>query len=486
MAKILLSFSSHVYDDGAFKIGVFYEGLIKAFEEEGHEVMVINGADFLHMSWNNLSNALPSYFDKERVISAVKFFNPDLVYAFNHCIPIEVEEASNCPIILIDSDAINFFSDRDYMRRHLDRYTFFCYSVLGCKNAIKFGAKANQVHHIRAATHISKEDIPIKQNISFIGSSFFMPGSFQTLLSNEDIPTVNKLAHNLLGKFYDDTDGIFKTSGIEDIANKIPKDVLLSLSSAQSRTTVLNSLQDLGLSIWGTRDWIEVASYLPFLALSFIDKKVYSQKHNQDIYNSSKLCISIAHSQTIDGFPFRIMDVMASNGCLVTDYHSGLVEVTKDYVDLPMFKDPYDARELCKELLKDEKRREEIIQGSQKCIDETCRWHHRFKEMEEILGVQLTGLKEKPVPDEKVIPTIYLKKESYVHPLYAFIRIFVAIFLFIMPHELVRIVYTFVNKVFGFRVDQQTITGAKIESENIKTALNRFLTSWRSSRQDKK
>ena len=110
---------------------------------------------------------------------------------------------------------------------------------------------------------------------------------------------------------------------------------------------------------------------------------------NQDIYNASRVCLSVAHAQAQDGFPWRIMDIMASNGCLLSDRKAGLSAFTKGYVDLPMYDTPVEAKELAQRLLKDEVWRRELVEGSQRCIAEKGLWKHRFRDMQDQLGVPL-------------------------------------------------------------------------------------------------
>jgi len=345
MTKILISFSCNIFEKELSKFSVFYEGLINALEDEGNEICVINTIDFIPKAWNNENNKLYFYFNKQKIIKKIKDFNPDLVFAFNHSIPVEVEEACNCKIVLFDADSISFFSGKEYIKRNLEKYTFFCYNKTGVRDAIKFGANPKNVHQILMATYIKSEKKKIKRNISFIGTEFLVRDQFIELLKTEDIKKIKKLADSLTGRFYEDNDEIFENCGIENLLDKVTMNDFLSLTSVQDRITVLNNLQDLGLEIWGPDNWIYSAKLLPWLAMCYNKDVVYSLKHNQDIYNSSKICVSVSHSQAVDGFPFRVMDIMASNGCLVSDYHSGLELMTKNYIDLPMYDNPYDARD---------------------------------------------------------------------------------------------------------------------------------------------
>jgi Glycosyl transferases group 1 len=128
------------------------------------------------------------------------------------------------------------------------------------------------------------------------------------------------------------------------------------------------------------------------VAASFRPDKIYSLQHNQDIYNSSKICLSVSHAQAIEGFPWRIMDILASNGCLLTDRKKGIADFTKGFVDIPTFDSPIEARDLAAKLLKDEKWRRDIVLGSQACIAAKGRWHHRYAAIEETTGVKLSSV----------------------------------------------------------------------------------------------
>ena len=90
-------------------------------------------------------------------------------------------------------------------------------------------------------------------------------------------------------------------------------------------------------------------------------------------------CISVSKSGLVSKY--------SSKGQRV----SRLSEFTKGYVNIPMYNDAFEARDLCKKILNDEVYRKEIVEGSQKCIEEKGRWYHRFKEIEEVINVKLTN-----------------------------------------------------------------------------------------------
>lgn len=453
--KILLSFSAHLWREGAFRIGCFYEGFISSLAEEGNQLLILNGAEFLHQSLESNMSGLPKYIDKNLLVRDIKTFAPELVIAFNHCIPREVEEACECPIVLWDSDSIPFWHDRDYVKANLSRYTFFGFSYESIDNARNFGVSEKQNHMVRPGTSVKAETLPLRQNISFIGSNFHSDDNFLRNLREGSIPELRRIADSYVGNFYKAASTILANQvSLEDLT-------MSSLSSIQNRVTALNSVQDLGLTIWGV-NWIEVGRYLPWLAMCYNKDTVYSVKHNQDIYNSSKLCISISHAQATQGFPWRVMDIMASNGALVSDYRSGIAEFTKGYVDIPMYDSPYDARDLCKKLLQDESWRQDVVLGSQQCIKEKGRWQHRFRDIEQILGISLLRPSSEPESEAEAFAqeVRYMRPDIYQHQV-SVVPNLVRLLSKFMPMWMLKAGYRILNRLFNVTVDSGLVAEIK-------------------------
>ena len=113
----------------------------------------------------------------------------------------------------------------------------------------------------------------------------------------------------------------------------------------------------------------------------FINRKVYSIQHNQDIYNRSKIGINVSHLQATSGFPWRVMDIMASNACLVTDKHEDFKRLFGK-IPIPTYDSASEAYMVCKELLKDEARRREIVMQCQEVINNNYRFKHLLPKLE--------------------------------------------------------------------------------------------------------
>ena len=92
--------------------------------------------------------------------------------------------------------------------------------------------------------------------------------------------------------------------------------------------------------------------------------------------------------QAASGFPWRVMDIMASNACLVTDYHAGFKRLFGG-IPIPVYESASEAYELCRQLVKDQSRRREIVLQCQETVANKYRFKHLLPKLEEYSGVTL-------------------------------------------------------------------------------------------------
>ena len=133
-------------------------------------------------------------------------------------------------------------------------------------------------------------------------------------------------------------------------------------------------------------------------------------RDNQDVYNSSKLCININHIQATSGFSWRVCDVMASNGCLVSEDNPGIHRLFPD-IPIPVFSNKYEAREQCIRLLKNENLRREIVLQCQAAIEQGYRFKHILPQLENFLNIPLQASAE-GAPVSFFNEKIYKKKKN--------------------------------------------------------------------------
>jgi hypothetical protein len=157
-----------------------------------------------------------------------------------------------------------------------------------------------------------------------------------------------------------------------------------------SRNYILQSIADLGLKLYG-ENW-DKENGCDLVLMSMFDKTpVFSLKHNQDVYNSSKICLSVSHPQTRGwAFPWRCYDIMASDGLLICSYSGLLRKTTQDLkFKIPMYESPYQTRELCQKYLKEPNLRQDTVFASNEFIEKNGRWENNFRKLQEFLKIKL-------------------------------------------------------------------------------------------------
>jgi len=385
MANILITYYK-VQELKFGKILAFWDGLFKELKNCGNNLLVINTAYFNDYNSNVVKN---KKLDR-LILDRVDQFKPDLIITFNHRIPYSILETyKDIPSVIWDGDALEYFCDLKYIKENIERYKIFSISESWEKGYIDFGFKKNQIYQVPPATAIYKEDIPQDIKISFLGGIHYDTGKIKKLIcSHKYEEQLWNIQQEYLNSETFDYEALFCKYFQNDYEN-------LNLNNADLwpffnyRWLVLANLLDLGLKIYGLR-WDEVVKTMPQITTAFFNKNVWSLEDNQEFYNRSVISISPIHPQGCgSGFPWRIYDVMASNACLVSEHSSDLKKLTSGQVEIPMFHTPWQAREICQDLLKDDTARYEIITASQKYVDNNARWIHHFKNIEDIMNIKI-------------------------------------------------------------------------------------------------
>lgn len=394
MARILLSYYYKMQRVGQKAIHVFWDGLIKELENNGNELYVINTSYFNTYNSNVVKNASLDSL----ILEEVRKFNPELIITFNHRIPQSIlDNFKDIPTIIWDGDELQYFCDLEYIKDNIDRYKLFSIVSSWEKNYLDFGFNKNQIFYIPPATAIRAKNIEQDKNISFLGGVHYSTSKISEIIKkNIYNEKINKIIQEYLNNTSYNYEHLFSKYFHHDLDEYKLKNMDL-FPLFNYRILILINLIDQGLVICGDRWDIETyAKLLPQLAAMYLNKRIWTLQENEDFYNSSKISISPIHPQARGcGFPWRIFDVMASNACLVSEQSSDLKNLTKDYVDIPMFHTPWEARELCIDLLNNENKRKDIVVASQEYINKNARWINRFKDIENILNIKIVNLDKK-------------------------------------------------------------------------------------------
>ncbi len=394
MAKILFCISNSIPVNKGYKIACFYEQIISELQKYGNDVLVFD-PNLFNTSPFCSENVLKNEISETSLREKISKFSPDLVITFNNATYSRILEVTDCPIVVWNADMPYLWNQTDLIKNNKERYTFFSFSDRVIKQIQDFfGFRDSQCHYVNCATSLQPENIPQTSNISFIGSCFITDPVFFPLITRHCgkeklIRLMRKIHQNPFcskESLFEDING---DSELSRDFSEIPASYYPNFYSAQNRIQTLLNIADLGLSLYGTKEWLELMKWLPDIAAAFNPQAVYSVKHTQDIYNGSRIAININHCQATTGMAWRVPEIMATNACIVSSDNQFISDSFKKYLKIPTFGNSFEAYDLCQKLLKDNQWRREIVTASQQAIDAEWRWHHRFRQMEDILGMSL-------------------------------------------------------------------------------------------------
>lgn len=382
MAKILIGLYNGLYEkDKPEILPCWYDGFINGLRKRCNDVFL----------WQtNRFGAAETSFDEIEKEEIIKF-DPDICLSFNNILP-SVKDFLFCQTVIVIVDSIRYLSNLNILenRRNLFVGSF---QDIDIDILINAGMNRSQVFKMRPYTAImpDKKIIP-DTNISFIGTKFGVSYQstvgFISQIGQEAVKQYEDCLKYLNDHPLANEAQMVKACNVSNrmVAQCLNAQGMLSLLSSEKRVRVLSAVVDLGLDLYGTRSWLTEYHYNSRLNCAFVDKKVWSVSDNQNVYNHSKIGLNVSHMQAVDGFPWRVLDIMSSNACLVSDYHSGYdKEFTGCY--FPVYNDEFEAREICKWLLKDEKARKQIVEGCNQYIAKNYRLDILLQQLTDITGV---------------------------------------------------------------------------------------------------
>lgn len=389
MAKVFLAFFNGTEQDNPEGVlSCFYESFINGLINAGNQVIYIG-----HNSWGK-DIVIPPPDD---LVQQLKDFNPDLIILFNNNF-YDLSDYFDCPIFIYEADIVKYYPNKANIKNKPDRYKFLVGqtdSIIYLNN--EFGVKSENICLGQPFTEVQAENISQATNISFIGTKFcgFYPTTaynqfMQECPSEEEITIFKQIEESIIKNPYISAGELIIKHNLksEKIIRCLNIDHLVFMISNRKRIQTLSQIADLGLDLYGTKNWISDLIYETELVLCYKNKSVYSLQHNQDIYNSSKLCININHTQATKGFAWRVCDIMASNGCLVSEFSPNFKQFFPN-VPIPTFTNRFEAREQCLKLLNNENMRKDIVAQCQEIINQKYRFHNLLERFEDFLGINL-------------------------------------------------------------------------------------------------
>lgn len=390
MARIFIAFFNGLQNmNDPSVMPCFYECFIKELACRGNTLLIEH-----HCHFGGNFGPIPHDM-KEKIEN----FSPDFAIIFNNAF-YDLSQYFDFPIYVYEVDSIEYYSNIEVLKRKKDRFRYIVpqsASIDVIHNAT--GVAKENILYLPLFTSVRRETLPKTMNISFIGTRFLTNGwdgvsTWSRFMASRPSPKALEAYKSMLDILTDDPfideKSLYEkidVTGI-DIRKFLNKKEHIAVLSGSKRVLTLSAVSDLGLTIFGTPTWASENCVDPNIPLSFNFSPVYSLRHNQDIYNASKLAININHIQAKTGFSWRVCDIMASDACLVSEYRPDFDRHFAG-VPIPLFHDRFEARELCRKLLESENMRQDIVERCNEVIERKFRFKHLVPQLEYFVGVSL-------------------------------------------------------------------------------------------------
>lgn len=393
MSKILVTTFTDFPNN---RLDNFRQAFVNALVDNGNEVHLLLSNKFIQRYHHG--NTLRADLDKQRLLDHLKGLGIEAVISMNHSgIFPGLCETLDAPFGLWLLDGPDYLIEADACRERASRYQMFV-PVTAFINQLRdeFGYDRANVHLLPFCTDFRAESFDYESNISFIGTYFF-PQDFADLVREAaSNPTLKGGLVTLLKSFETDPDLVVgdrvrKYGPEEHFDAKFSKAYLLNTVSINNRVKVLDAVADLGLNLYGSPEWVSVVPFSAKLALCYQSRRIYEKRQIEDLYNRSRINLNVSHAQAYDGLPWRVFDIMATRGALVSDNRNGLAK-TFGAIELPTYDTPEEARRVTKWLLEDETARKQVVDRSNAAIDQAHRYIHRLKVLQDVLDVPMCGL----------------------------------------------------------------------------------------------
>ncbi|CDF29994.1 putative uncharacterized protein [Methanoculleus sp. CAG:1088] len=398
MASILISYYS---DYGE----TMYDALGCVLHDNGNRVMMINinNSSVQIDHWGGCSKT-----EDSELIKRVKSFDADIVLDFNFSLPlglIEVVEKTS-KICVIDADNPSTFWNKDYHLKNSDKYYYLglqSYSwTMYCQYLNRVLEENKNYMYFPPATAINNMSLKQDKNISFIGSNFYPlsipPG--EDFYSKMGLDLFDALKKNYYLTVEEARQICKGCSNPEWLLEKVR-----AYYVGQDRLKYMQVLVDLGFTFYGVRWWNHIAYYDFELAKCFDPTPKVSLEDNQWVYNTSKISVNISHPQAKSSFSWRVMDIMASNACLLMEDKKDWRDLferylSKETLDHVIYADRYDLRKKAIELLNDDELRNRCVKDLNNAIEQNGRWNHRLFRLQNFLDIPLMNM---PCENEPIV-----------------------------------------------------------------------------------
>ena len=395
MAKILLTFFNGVNDpsnDNAML--AFYESFISELSKTGHTLLVYHHKNF-SQNWEEWDSNI-----EDEILN----FSPDFAIVFDNLF-YDFGEKFDFPVIIYLVNSVLYLGNLDKVLTSPNRYLFVSSKNEDLEFLKKHNVNDSNLLLLPFFTSFRNEKIDKLQNIVYIGTKFNLAvtsthvSEWDKFTKTQPCDMSKQIYRNLVDFIltnpfcsHDELCEKFNNKFFD--VSKISLREMIDNLSASKCVTMLSSISDLGLTIYGDIGGGYYNSDEWHMPLCYDSSLAYSIEQQQRVYNTSKIAPNVNHVQAISSFSWRVYDIMATDSCLVSEYNPALNNILKE-VPIPTFSNPYDAREKIKYILNNENYRKEIVHLSNEYVEKNCRFKNILDGLESLLGIDLHNLNER-------------------------------------------------------------------------------------------
>ena len=389
MAKIFVALNNFCRIPGNYSaMPPFYESFVNGLKDAGNEVKCFQTK--IVSGHKRCEGEVP-----QELAEILRVFCPDLCIFFNNNF-WDVSKLVECPIVIYDVDSPLEWQNKEAIEENLDRY-LFVYNQSKGKEILDetFHPEEKQSCYIPFFSELRHDSsVEFVNNIVFLGTNWVWKG--YNFLNNfirkdptkEDVKKALEVMQEYIHQPLKPSSELYY-----DLEN-CPHDRIdfgnLSRTSFEisglRRIRYLHAVADLGLEVNGYYWDIDMMNYFPELLACVRHKSIWTKEDSEKYYNSAKIAMNSNHIQAVNGFSFRVCDILSSNACLVSEKSADL---SNFFPFIPTFESPAEAREQCIKLLNDESLRQDLVAQSHEVVDKNFRFANVLDGLEELTGMCL-------------------------------------------------------------------------------------------------
>jgi len=374
------------------------------------------------LAMNMFCDGFQSDFTHQDTEKEIVDFKPDLIIAFNNMITESIYKNTSCPVLIIEADEYNAFHNKNLLLKYINRNYIGVarknrFSIW--KNILPDFDKQNRIIEFKNSTLLKPQHLDQDINISIISTLVGLTQNnkvIKFLIKNWNNEKKAQELKKIVKKAQYNFNSVTKQD--YEYLNSKYRD-LFHYISYLNRSCVLDNLAELDLKVWGKFYNVEHIIFgAPMLASCLQGEEIITKEQNANLYNRSKISLNVrfAHNaldESASAYSWRVLDIMATNACLVSTYCPAIKEDFSKWVNIPMFHDRHEAYDLCKKLLKEENLRKDIVAGSQLAVKEgKFSFDDRVKELEDLFSLKNTKNEDKTMVINSALPLIKRKKQN--------------------------------------------------------------------------